>query len=77
MFNSFEVPVECMALTEHCAGVNCWFVSWYNALCELYCNSLIYNLHKSNNYHVIKHKTSKKVRYIATKIYCCSLIWSE
>ena len=30
------MPVEGVTLTKHCAGVNCWFVSWYNGGYELY-----------------------------------------
>ena len=58
-------------MIEQCAGVNCWFVGWYNALCELYCNCPIYNLHKSDNSHVLMHKTSES--FALTPLQCTAL----
>ena len=50
-FNCLHVPVEGVTLTEHCAGVNCWFVGWYNGGYELYCNCRIYNMHKVEKFY--------------------------
>jgi len=58
------MKMEGITLIEHCAGVNCCFVGWYNALCELYCNRPIYSMHKTDISHVFKHTTSKKFALI-------------
>ena len=38
MCNYIQESVEGVTMIQQPAGVNCWFVGWYNALCELYCN---------------------------------------
>jgi len=63
--------VEGVTVIEQCAGVNCWFVGWYNALCELHCICPVYNLHKSDNSHVLMHKTSES--FALTPLQCNAL----
>ena len=66
-FNCLHVPVEGVTLTEKSAGVNFWFVGWFNWGCELHCNCPIYKMHKVEEF----SRTHYWINYDAMQNFIC------
>jgi hypothetical protein len=74
MFNCLQVPVECVALTEHWAEGNCWFVGWSEYTVWIALKLTVIQF--AQNVRILMLTLLNKLRCTANYKACCLLSFS-